>query len=124
MQENASPTEQEQTTPNDLELALSIPEACRSSKLSRSFIYQEIAAGRLIARKAGARTIVLPKDLRAYLANLPRAACAEGQNCSDLTPAAPDNRAANDEPEAQAASRFRRSLASRGAPKHPRLRRP
>ena len=71
MQENIAPTEPK--------FGFSILETVERSGLSRSFIYKQIAGGHLIARKAGARTIILPKDLESYLANLPRAAGAEGE---------------------------------------------
>ncbi len=74
-------------------LAYSIPKAAKAANLGRSTLYQEIADGRLIARKARGRTIVLHEDLMDYLGNLPRAACAEKQNDGDLTPDAPDNQA-------------------------------
>jgi hypothetical protein len=35
-------------------------------------LYREIAAGRLIARKQGRRTIILDDDLRTFLASLPQ----------------------------------------------------
>jgi hypothetical protein len=47
-------------------------EAARISGICRSLLYREIAAGRLIARKQGRRTIILDDDLRAFLASLPR----------------------------------------------------
>jgi len=51
--------------------AHSINWICEDSNLGRTFIYNEIKAGRLIARKAGKRTIILDSDYRAYLAALP-----------------------------------------------------
>lgn len=50
--------------------ALSIPDAVKVSGLSRTAIYQAFRDG-LPARKAGKRTLILAKDLEAYLANLP-----------------------------------------------------
>jgi hypothetical protein len=41
--------------------------------LGRTKAWEEIAAGRLKARKIGRRTVVLAKDLRDYLASLPEA---------------------------------------------------
>jgi hypothetical protein len=40
--------------------------------ISRSKIYGEIKAGRLIARKIGDRTIILTEDGRAWRENLPK----------------------------------------------------
>ena len=69
----------EQSATTVSSLAYSIPKAAKAANLGRSTLYQEIADGRLIARKARGRTIVLHKDLMAYLSSLPRAACAEGE---------------------------------------------
>ncbi|WP_298428368.1 hypothetical protein [Rhodoblastus sp.] len=44
----------------------------KTAGLGRTKAYEEIAAGRLIARKIGHKTIVLESDLAAYLENLPR----------------------------------------------------
>jgi hypothetical protein len=52
-------------------LAYTIAEFAQLSRLGRSFIYQEIKAGRLIVRKAGRRSIILPDEGQAYLARLP-----------------------------------------------------
>ncbi len=54
-------------------LGFSIKESCRASGLGRTTIYEAIGAGELIAKKAGRRTIILPKDLEAYLESLPEA---------------------------------------------------
>lgn len=51
--------------------AYSINDLCEDGPFGRSFIYEEIRAGRLVARKARGRTIILPSDLKAYLAALP-----------------------------------------------------
>ena len=52
-------------------LAYSIVEFSKSARIGRSTTYEEIKAGRLIARKVRGRTIILPADARNYLANLP-----------------------------------------------------
>ena len=52
-------------------LAYSIPEAAKIASVGRSFLYEEIRAGRLIARKARGRTLILHQDLVAYLSDLP-----------------------------------------------------
>jgi hypothetical protein len=59
----------------DTPLAHSIPDAVRvtGKTVSRSKIYQDIASGRLIARKHGRRTIILHTDLVKYLESLPKA---------------------------------------------------
>jgi excisionase family DNA binding protein len=51
--------------------ALSLAEVSSVSGLGRTKIYEAIAAGSLKARKCGKRTLVLPDDLRAFLAALP-----------------------------------------------------
>jgi predicted DNA-binding transcriptional regulator AlpA len=51
--------------------ALDIPTVCRRSGLGRSFLYEEIRAGRLIARKFGRLTRVLQRDYEAWLAAAP-----------------------------------------------------
>jgi hypothetical protein len=52
-------------------VAYTILEACAASGLSRSMLYLEIKIGNLVARKAGARTIIEDVELRRYIANLP-----------------------------------------------------
>jgi excisionase family DNA binding protein len=51
--------------------ALDIPTICRLAKLGRSFVYEEIRAGRLVARKFGRLTRVLKADYKAWLAAAP-----------------------------------------------------
>ncbi len=52
-------------------LAHSVPEAAKIIGLGRSSVYEEIRAGRLVARKARGRTIILHPDLVNYLSRLP-----------------------------------------------------
>ena len=52
-------------------LAHSIDESAEIVGLGRSFLYEEIRAGRLIARKAQGRTLILHQDLVDYLSDLP-----------------------------------------------------
>ncbi len=52
-------------------LAYSIDEFCECTGIGRSTAYEEIKAGRLIARKVRRRTIILPTDAKNYLLNLP-----------------------------------------------------
>ena len=56
-----------QTIPRE-PLAYSIKEACRASSLGRTTIYGHIAAGRLIARRIGGRTIIPAESLHALIA--------------------------------------------------------
>ena len=64
-------------------LGFSIDGACESSGLGRTFLYEAIGSGKLIAKKAGRRTIILPEDLKAYLENLPAAVFGSGEGPSD-----------------------------------------
>jgi hypothetical protein len=52
-------------------LAYSMPEAVEVTGISRSMLYEEIGAGRLIARKRGSSTIILATDLNDFLTALP-----------------------------------------------------
>jgi hypothetical protein len=52
-------------------LAYSIGELADKGPIRRSSIYNQIAAGRLRARKIGRRTVVLDEDWRAFLASAP-----------------------------------------------------
>ena len=52
--------------------AYSISEVLNMVPLGRTRVYEEIAMGRLIARKVGRRTLVLAADLEGFLQNLPR----------------------------------------------------
>lgn len=49
-------------------IAYSIKEACKASSLGRTTIYAHIAAGRLIARRIGGRTIIPAASLHALIA--------------------------------------------------------
>jgi excisionase family DNA binding protein len=49
-------------------LAYSIREACRASSLGRTTIYAHIAAGRLLSRRIGGRTIIPAESLHALIA--------------------------------------------------------
>lgn len=62
--------EGEQSNPPVL-LAYSIDEFCECTGIGRSLVYEEIKAGRLIARKARGRTLILPIDGKNYLLSLP-----------------------------------------------------
>jgi excisionase family DNA binding protein len=54
-----------------VQLALSIREVMKITGLGRSFIYEEIKAGRLVVKKAGRRSLIFVADLNAWLARLP-----------------------------------------------------
>ncbi|WP_406854674.1 helix-turn-helix domain-containing protein [Alsobacter sp. KACC 23698] len=53
------------------ELGLSVPDAVRTSGVSRSKLYEALAAGELRAKKYGRRTIILRDELKAWLASFP-----------------------------------------------------
>jgi excisionase family DNA binding protein len=57
-------------------LAYTLDTACRLAAVSKSYIYEEIAAGRLVARKRGRRTVILADELEGWLHALPRAEAA------------------------------------------------
>ena len=50
----------------------SVENFAKDHNISRAQSYKEIAAGRLIARKVGARTIILEEDAEAWRRALPR----------------------------------------------------
>jgi hypothetical protein len=50
----------------------SIPDFCETYDVCRSKAYQEIAAGRLKARKAGRRMIIATEDAEDWFGKLPR----------------------------------------------------
>lgn len=52
-------------------LAYSISELGTLAGLGRSYLYEEIKAGRLATRKAGRRTLVLRLDADRWLASMP-----------------------------------------------------
>lgn len=56
--------------------ALSVNEACASLSISRSKLYEEVAAGRLKALKAGSRTLIPVASRDAWLNSLPDAKAA------------------------------------------------
>jgi hypothetical protein len=50
-----------------------IAEACVVSGLGRTRLYEEIACGRLDARKLGSKTVITAESLRKYTESLPPA---------------------------------------------------
>lgn len=52
-------------------IALTVPEVVQASGLARSRIYEALRDGKLVARKAGRRTLIMVADLETYLADLP-----------------------------------------------------
>lgn len=64
---------------NRAPLAYSPKDACTQIGCGLTFLYQEIAAGRIEARKAGARTLIPAESLRAYVETLPMARITTGR---------------------------------------------
>jgi excisionase family DNA binding protein len=62
------------TSPPEPRLAYTIPRTAELASISRSQVYVEIQAGRLIAIKVGGRTLVLRDDLISWLKSRPRKA--------------------------------------------------
>lgn len=63
-----------QTTYNsgrDAPIALTVKGACATLSISRTTLYEEIAAGRLTAKKAGKKTLIPTSAALAWLNNLP-----------------------------------------------------
>ena len=52
-------------------IGLTIPEAVDCSGIGRTKIFEAIKLGKLTARKAGRRTIILSDELAAFLKSLP-----------------------------------------------------
>ncbi len=61
-------------------LAYTILDAAKASGLGRTTIYELISAGKIEARKAGARTLIPADSLRRYIASLPAANIRVGQH--------------------------------------------
>jgi excisionase family DNA binding protein len=57
------------TNPNKQKLAHGIKDALELVPIGRSFLYEEIKAGRLKIFKIGTRTLIADDDLKAWLAN-------------------------------------------------------
>lgn len=52
-------------------ISLTIPDAVRTSGISRTAIYEALKNGRITAVKCGKRTLISYESLSRYLANLP-----------------------------------------------------
>jgi histone H3/H4 len=57
--------------------SLNVRQAVEASGLTRSHLYEAMKEGKLIARKAGRRTIIMAEDLRSYIQNLPTKGAGE-----------------------------------------------
>jgi hypothetical protein len=56
-----------------LSAAMTIDQFCRSYCVGRTKAYGELKSGRLVARKLGAKTIILRDDAEKWLRSLPAA---------------------------------------------------
>jgi hypothetical protein len=63
-------------------LAYTIADAVQVSGIRRTRLYELVGAGKVDARKAGGRTLIMAESLRAYLANLPAADIRTGQQAA------------------------------------------
>ena len=52
-------------------LAYSIADVQEAASVSRTFVFQELKEGRLKAKKAGSRTLILHEDLLQWLSTMP-----------------------------------------------------
>lgn len=62
--------------------ALSPKDTCTRIGCKMTFLYQEIAAGRLEARKVGAKTMIPTASIQNYIENLPLADIRSGLSVS------------------------------------------
>lgn len=56
---------------HDAPIALTVKGACATLSISRTTLYEEIAAGRLIAKKSGTKTLIPTTSAKAWLDSLP-----------------------------------------------------
>jgi excisionase family DNA binding protein len=75
--------------------ALDIPTVCRRAGVGRSFVYEEIRAGRLIAHKYGRLTRVLNADYRRWLDGAPAIEPSKPSGAIDHNGGPPLNDAVN-----------------------------
>jgi hypothetical protein len=58
---------------NDVrKIAYSIDDVVKLVGIGRSLLFEELAAGRIVAKKIGRRTVILETDLSAWLTSLPQ----------------------------------------------------
>ena len=57
---------------DELAGALTVSEFCETYNVGRTFFYQEINSGRLSARKAGTKTLVLKSEADRWARSLPK----------------------------------------------------
>ena len=52
--------------------SLTVAEFCSTYNVGRTFLYEEVRAGRLTACKAGSKTLIMRVDAEQWAASLPR----------------------------------------------------
>jgi len=57
-------------------IAFRVPAACAAAGISRTRLYELIAAGKIEAKACGGRTLILAASLHAFIASLPSAPAA------------------------------------------------
>jgi excisionase family DNA binding protein len=77
---NARDSEEAEMNNHDhiAEAGLSVLDAARIAGIGRSTIYEELAAGRLVARKCGSRTIIPASALSEWMDKLPSYTATKG----------------------------------------------
>jgi hypothetical protein len=65
---------------SNLPNAYSLRQFCQSFGVSRSYVYLEIKANRLVVKKAGRRVLILQRDAEAWASALPSANTLELTN--------------------------------------------
>jgi excisionase family DNA binding protein len=58
-------------------IAYTVKEACVHSRAGKTALYAAIRRGELVARKRGAKTLILEEDLRRWIEQLPIISSAE-----------------------------------------------
>lgn len=57
---------------DDFTGALTVSDFCTAHRVGRTFVYNEIKAGRLTAVKAGTKTLILKNEVARWAASLPK----------------------------------------------------
>jgi hypothetical protein len=93
-------------------LALSVADASLLSSIGRSKIYEAIASGELIAKKRGCSTLILPDDLKKWIASFPNFQTAHAKPRGGNAPHAIHKRRAEDEAKQEVTATPRRTAAA------------